>query len=127
MTAPDWIEAAVRDFARAAGIGGFALNERGAAALRFENGVSLRFEYRDGELVVAVTTAMNCDPSAARRILAYSHPDARRGAKVRSGYLAKAGCAVFAVRLADQDVTLPAVNSAFEALWRTATELGGAS
>ena len=47
MTAPNWIDAVVRDFGRGAGIDGFALNSRGAAAVSFENGFSLRF--KDGD------------------------------------------------------------------------------
>ena len=38
MRAPNWIEGVVRDFGRGAGIDDFALNDRGAAAFRFENG-----------------------------------------------------------------------------------------
>lgn len=125
MTAPAWIETAVRDFARAAGIGTFGFSDRGTAALRFENGISLRFEYREGELAMMALVHAPNDPATARRILAYSHPLARPGEPVRSGYLAKAGCAVFAVRLPDESVTLPALNSVFDALWRIATEFGG--
>ena len=127
MTAPNWIEAAVRDFGRGAGLANFALNERGVAAVRFENGISLRFEYALGELVVAMTVSAANTAETARRILTCSHSDARYGAKVRTGYLAKSGCAVFAVRLASGDVTLPVLDSAFGALWRVATEAGGAA
>ena len=127
MTAPNWIAAVVRDFGRGAGIGDFALNERGVAAFRFENGVSLRFEYTGGEFVVATTVHAANGAATARRILASAHPDARFGAAVRAGYLAKSGSAVFAVRIASQDVTLPVVNSVFGALWRVATEFGGVS
>ncbi|MBQ9725947.1 MAG: hypothetical protein IJ783_06370 [Kiritimatiellae bacterium] len=125
MKAPEWIAATVRDFGRGAGIGDFSLNDRGAAAFRFENGVALRFEWREGELVVATTVPCPGDAAAARRILACAHPAARFGAPVRSGYLARSGCAVFAVRIAEQDVTLPLVDSVFGALWRVATEFGG--
>ena len=125
MTAPDWIAAAVRDFGRGAKIGDLALNERGVAAFRFENGISLRFEYTGGELVMAATVPAASDAATARRLLAYAHPEAHFGAAVRAGYLAKAGCAVFAVRLTAQDVTLPVLNTVFGAIWRVATEFGG--
>ncbi|MBQ8126014.1 MAG: hypothetical protein IJ173_09065, partial [Kiritimatiellae bacterium] len=62
MTAPNWIEAVVRDFGRGAGLADFALNARGAAAVRFENGLTLRFEYTGEELVVAVTVPMAASP-----------------------------------------------------------------
>ena len=127
MTAPNWIAGAVRDFGRGAGLADFALNERGTAVVRFENGFALRFELTGEELVVAVTVPMAASPAAAGRILAVAHPDARFGAPVRAGYLAKAGAAVFAVRLAAADVTLPVLNTAFGALWRVATETGGAA
>lgn len=127
MKAPVWIETAVRDFARAAGIGNFGLSDRGTAALRFENNVSLRFEYREGELALAAMVPAPNDSATARRLLTYAHPMLRPGATVRAGYLAKTGCAVFAVRLPDASVTLPALNNAFDALWRVATEFGGAA
>ena len=127
MTAPDWITAAVRDFGRGAGIPDFALDACGVAAFRFENGVSLRFEYAGGELVMATDVRAANSSATARRLLGYAHPDARFGVKVRAGYLAKSGSAVFAARLAAQDVTLPVLNAVFQSLWRVATEFGGAS
>ena len=123
MTAPVWLNAVIRDFGRAAGIGALALNERGAAALRFENGTSLRLEYTGAELVVAVTV-----PSAdLKRLLSFSHPKARYGFRVRTGIVPKTREAVLAVRLAERDVTLPRVNAVFGLLWRLAGETGGAS
>ncbi len=121
MTAPVWMNAVIGDFARAAGIDGLKLNDRGAAALDFETGVSLRLEYTGGELVVAVTV-----PHAdLKRLLSASRPDARFGFKIRTGVLAKSGRAVMAVRLEERDVTLPRLNAAFTALWRLAGETGG--
>lgn len=121
MTPPVWMNAVIGDFGRAAGLGGLELNGRGAAALRFETGVSLRMEYTGAELVMAVTV-----PSAdIRRLLSQSHPRARHGFKVRTGVLGRAGDAVMAIRLAERDVTLPRLNSAFGVLWRLAGEIGG--
>ena len=123
MTAPVWLNAVIGDFGRAAGIGTLALNERGAAALRFENGTSLRLEYTGAELVVAVTV-----PSAdLKRLLSFSHPKARYGFRVRTGIVPKTREAVLAVRLAERDVTLPRVNAVFGLLWRLAGETGGPS
>ena len=127
MTAPDWIDAIVRDFGRSAGLSDFALNERGAAAASFDNGVTLRFEYVADALMVAVTVPAAIDPARAAALLAYAHPDAGLGLKVRAGYLAARGCAVFAIRLDARDATLPAVNRAFDVLWRVAQEFGGAA
>ena len=125
MMAPSWIEAAVRDFGRAAGLNDLSLNKRGTAAMRFENGMGLRFEYVEGEFVVAATVAVPAEAAVVRRILGFAHPEARFGVRVRAGYLARHGQAVFAVRLAAQDVTQPVINLAFGALWRIAEEMGG--
>ena len=123
MTAPVWLNAVIGDFGRAAGIGALALNERGAAALKFENGATLRLEYTGAELVIAVTV-----PSAdLKRLLSFSHPKARYGFRVRTGIVPKTREAVLAVRLAERDVTLPRVNAVFGLLWRLAGETGGPS
>ena len=121
MTAPVWMNSVIGEFGRAAGLGSLSLGERGAAALSFENGASLRLEYTGEELVMAVTT-----PSAdLKRLLAAAHPRARHGLRVRAGVLAKSGRAVVATRIAERDVTLPRVNGAFGVLWRLAAEIGG--
>lgn len=123
MRAPDWLNDTIAGFGRSAGVGNFALNERGTAALRFETGAALRIEYTDGELVVAMTV-----PAAdVKRLLALSHPRAPFGFKVRTGILRKTGEAVMAVRFAERDVTLPKLNVAFSLLWRLAGEMGGSA
>ena len=123
MTAPVWMNAVIGDFGRAAGLNGLALNERGAAALKFEDGASLRLEYGGDALVVALTV-----PTAdVKRLLSLSHPKARYPFRIRTGLLSKTHEAVMAVRLAERDVTLPRVSGAFELLWRLAREIGGAA
>ena len=125
MTVPTWIDSAVSSFGQSAGLGSLSLGDRGVAALSFQNGLVLRFEYAFDALYVAMTVPSRLDASAAGRLLGYAHPNARFGFRLRAGYLAKAGRAVFAVRLADRDVTLPAINQAFAILWRIAQEYGG--
>lgn len=127
MSAPTWIDSAVREFGQAAGLKTLALGDRGAAAVSFDNGVALRFEHVQESLVVSVSIPVRLDPGMASRLLAYAHPEARMGFRLRTGYLEKSGRAVFAVRLADRDVTVPALNSVFSALWRIAIEFGGVS
>lgn len=128
MSAPSWMEALVREFGKGAGLSKFAFNERGAAALSFENGASLRFEYAEGMLAVAMTVPSILDSGRAAALLARAHPDAARGSfRIRTGYLASRGRAVFAVRLAEREATLPLLNQAFAALWAAAREYGGAS
>ena len=128
MMAPDWLNAIVRDFGRAAGADTLALNDRGAAALNFETGATLRFEYTGSALVVAVTVPRPADPAGLRRVLAFAHPRAGGpGLRIRAGYLAASGRALLAVRIPERGVTLPALNAAFAALWRAAGEIGGAA
>ena len=127
MTAPAWIDSAVGEFGRSAGLGSLSLGDRGSAALSFQNGLVLRFEYAFDSLYVAMTVPTRFDASTAARLLGYAHPDARFGFRLRAGYLAKKGRALFAIRLADRDVTLPSINAAFGLLWRVALEFGGAS
>ncbi len=127
MSAPTWIDSAVREFGEAAGLNTLELGERGVAAVSFDNSVSLGFEYVNESLVVSVTIPARLDPGAAARLLAYSHPESRVGFRLRTGYAARSGRAIFAVRLADRDVTVPVLNSVFSALWRIALEFGGAS
>jgi type III secretion system chaperone SycN len=117
----------VGEFGRAAGLGSLSLGDRGVAALSFQNGLVLRFEYALDALYVAMTVPARLDASAARRLLGYAHPNARFGFRLRAGYLAKSGRVVFAVRLADRDVTLPSLNAVFALLWRVALEFGGAA
>ena len=123
MTAPVWMKAVIGEFGRAAGLGGLALNDRGAVALRFETGSSLRMEYRAGELVMAMAFAA----TDLKRLLSVSHPMASHGFKVRAGVMPKTGEAVIAVRMAERDVTLPRLNAAFGVLWRLAGETGGSA
>ena len=123
MTAPVWMNAVIGDFGRAAKLGGLALNERGAAALKFENGASLRLEYTGEELGVEMTVRS----ADVKRLLSLAHPRARYGFRVRAGIVPKTREAVIAVRLAERDVTLPRVNGAFEVLWRLSGEIGGAT
>ncbi|MBR3220932.1 MAG: CesT family type III secretion system chaperone [Kiritimatiellae bacterium] len=127
MTAPAWIDSALGEFGRSAGLGSLSLGGRGVAALSFQNGLVLRFEHAFDSLYVSMTVPARLDASSAGRLLEYAHPNARFGFRLRSGYLAKTGRAVFAVRLADRDVTLPSLNAVFALLWRVALEFGGAS
>ncbi|MBQ3810948.1 MAG: hypothetical protein II839_09050 [Kiritimatiellae bacterium] len=124
--APVWLDDLVREFGRSAGLSDFALNDRGAAAVTFETGAQLRFEYAFESLVVALSIPYPAsDPAAARRLLAAAHPGARPGFKLRAGLLEKSGRAIRAPRVPEREMTLPAVNAAFSALWRIAEDLAG--
>ena len=128
MSAPVWMESLVKEFGKGAGLPDLALSDRGTAALAFENGASLCFEYAEGTLAVSMTVPSPIDPARAGALLSHSHPDARRGSfRIRTGYLANRGRAVFAVRLAEREATLPLLNQVFAALWEAAREYGGAA
>jgi type III secretion system chaperone SycN len=127
MTAPGWIESVVEEFGRAAGLRNLALNDRGAAAVVFENGARLCLEYAFDSLSVAMTVPSRLDPAVARRLLSFTHPAARHAFRLRAGWLQKSSAAVFATRLPGREVTLPTLNSVFAELWRTAREFGGAA
>lgn len=124
--APVWLDDVIREFGRSAGLSDFALNERGAAAVTFETGAQLRFEYAFESLVVALSIPYpDANPVAARRLLAVAHPGARAPFKLRAGLLAKTGRALLVARFPEREATLPAVNAAFAALWRIAEDLAG--
>lgn len=123
MTAPVWMNAVISDFGRAAGLDSFALNERGAAALRFETGYAFRLEYTGRELVMSMTGRV----ADVKRLLSSAHPLARHGLRVRAGILPKTRESFVAVRMPERDVTLPHLNSTFGVLWRIAGEIGGSA
>ena len=123
MTAPGWMNAAIGEFGRAAGLSGLALSGQGTVALRFETGAALRFEYTGTELVMAVTFPAVSDLTG---LLSAAHPEARLGARIRAGIMPKTADGLLAVRLAERDVTLPHLNTVFALLWRLASEIGGA-
>jgi len=124
--APVWLDDIVREFGRSAGLSDFALNDRGAAAVSFETGAQLRFEYAFESLVVALSFPYPVsDPDAARRLLAAAHPGARPGFKLRAGLQPRTGRALLVARFPEREATLPAVNAAFSALWRISEDLTG--
>lgn len=130
MTVPNWLAAVIDDFGRAAGLARLALNERGAAALKFENGATFRLEYSGGELLAAMSLpppAESARLDVVKRMLSLSNPGSRFGFKLRTGTMPRRGEPVLAIRLAEREVTHPRLNAAFSVLWRLASEIGGSS
>ena len=118
MTAPDWLNDSVRRFGRHLNLATFALNGRGAAGVRFEDGREFRLGYASGALGLTVTRALPRDGEAARAVLAAAHPEARHdGTRVCSGYVARSGRAFFHTRIPEREVTPDAIMKAFAALW----------
>lgn len=123
---PAHVISAIREFGRAAGIGDFSLNARDSAAVKFESGATLRFEYCFDGLTIAMTVPSGSDPATMRRLLEYAAPSQHGGIRpIRAGYFEKSGFALFAIRISEEAVTLPALNAAFEELWHIVNEFGG--
>jgi type III secretion system chaperone SycN len=124
MTPPAWMQETVAEFGRSAGIENFAFNERGVAALGFEKGATLVFEYAYSSLSVMITVSVVPDSDTAAKALSFVTPERRGEFRVKSGFIEKAGRVFFAVRLPHDEVSLPAVNSAFSYLRRIADQFG---
>jgi type III secretion system chaperone SycN len=114
----------IAEFGRSAGIDDFAFNERGTAALGFSSGAKLVFEYAYSSLNVMITVPVVLDSATAAKALSFVTPERRGEFRVKSGFLEKAGRVFFAVRLPHDEVSLPAVNSAFSHLRRMADQFG---
>lgn len=119
-SAPSWLEAILRQFGEGIGLKNFAMNERGAAVLRFETGSSLRFEYAFESLVIALQVPVAADLAAFKRFLSLAHPERRGAFKLRVAYLSQHDSILLAARLAEREVTLPVLNSVFGTLWQMA-------
>lgn len=123
--APQWLNDVLTDFGRSAGIEGFALGERGTAALRGDNGTALVFEYAYPRLTVMMTAQTEKTPETARRVLALAEPGRRGRFPVRAGLLPRSERAFFAAVLDHEDVTLPTLNALFAELRRLAERIAG--
>ena len=69
-----------------------------------------------------LTVPVAQEPELMKRLLRYAQPELRPSFKLRVGYLAKSSCALFAARLSEREVTLPALNEVFTELWRLAED-----
>ena len=125
MVAPEWIESSLDEFGRGLGLRTLALDAQGAVSLRFENGWRLRFEYGEPFLTVMITMEMEQDETQMTRILAVANPEMERPYVLRAGYLVHTREAVFAVRLAEREVSLVSLEAAFQELWAVAVGLKG--
>ena len=79
---PTWLNDVVTAFGRQMALTRFALNERGVAGVRFENGLTLRFEYADEARLVSMGVAAGDEPAPLRHVLAAGHPAEQRGGGV---------------------------------------------
>ncbi|MCQ2396214.1 MAG: hypothetical protein MJ106_00765 [Lentisphaeria bacterium] len=123
MTVPRWLESILSEYGRQLGLKNFGVAEKGAAVLRFENGSALRFEYAMESLVMALEIPVQQpSPVVFKRLLAYARPERRKEFTVRSAYMEKKDCALFAIRVSEHDITLPLIVSASTELMQLAED-----
>ena len=125
MTAPDWLNDVVRALGRQMRLESFGLNESGSAGVRFENGREFRLEYHRGAMALTVTVELQLTAEAAKAVLTAAHPDARRNARIRSGFFAKTSRGFFHARLSERDVTPDMLERIFRELWAAADGAAG--
>jgi type III secretion system chaperone SycN len=124
MVPPHWMNEVIAEFGRSAGIDGFAFGPNATAALGFESGASLVFEYAYSSLIVMMTVPVALDSSVAEKALKFVMPERRGEFRIKAGFLSEKGRVFFAVRLPHDEVTLPVINSAFSYLRRLADQFG---
>jgi len=122
----DWIASEILAFGRSLELTALALDERGMAAVRFENGVKLRLEYRQPALWVQVLVALPADGETMVRLLGESHPlrGVTEAGVVRSAYLERSGEALLTIALPQDRIEAPAIDAAFRDLFERAVRLG---
>ena len=120
--APHWLQETLRAFGESLGLNTFALNDSGVAGLAFETGVTLRLEYAYEELVMALSVPTRGEVESLKRLLGYAHPALQGNFTVRTALVQKRSAALLAIRLAASEVTRPALNGAFQTLWRLAED-----
>ena len=124
MVPPHWMNEVIAEFGRSAGIDGFSFGANATAALGFESGASLVFEYAYSSLIVMMTVPVALDSSVAEKALKFVMPERRGEFRIKAGFLSEKGRVFFAVRLPHDEVTLPVINSAFSHLRRLADQFG---
>jgi type III secretion system chaperone SycN len=124
MVPPHWMNEVIAEFGRSAGIDGFSFGANATAALGFESGASLVFEYAYSSLIVMMTVPVALDSSVAEKALKFVMPERRGEFRIKAGFLSEKGRVFFAVRLPHDEVTLPVINSAFSYLRRLADQFG---
>jgi len=117
---PGWIADTVRAFGRQLGLRAFALNDRGAAGVRFENGIGLYLEYADGTMYVSTGVPVDASAETQKKLLAAAHPSARAEVRMRAVRHERSGEARFVASLPDRELTTTALEGVFRALWQAA-------
>ena len=123
---PIWIDETVAAFGRQMGLSHFALNDRGAAGVVFENGMSFRLERTDDAMIASVQMAAPGSDEAIRKVLIEAHPEmqTKGGGIVRAACLLRTGETVLALRIEEREISVVSLEQAFNRLWERALELG---
>ena len=124
--APEFLNDTIQRFGEALGLKTFALNDRGAASLKFDSGLQFSLEYGYETLSIMMTVPCEANEELMKKLLLRSHYDAQHPYKLRTGFLEKTSRAFFAVRLRETDVTLPVLQNVWNMLWAEAQNFGGA-
>ena len=122
MNAPKWLNAVLQEFGEGINLKNFGFNSANAAALRFETGISLRFEYALESLVVTMQIPIIHDPETMKSLLRYAQPERRPSFKLRVAYLEKSGSALMVAIIPERNANLTTVNSVFNELWLLAED-----
>lgn len=127
MMAPEWLNEVVADFGRQMGLNNFALNDRGTAGIRFENGITFRLEYVNEALMMIVGFAPSNVESTqvfAAKLLTAAHYEAAGDKGLRVGYLKRVGEAIVTARIPERELDVPKMEEKFSLLWQVAIESG---
>ncbi|MBQ7650827.1 MAG: hypothetical protein IJS15_07700 [Victivallales bacterium] len=117
MSAPKWLNSVLHDFGAGINLQNFGFNSADAAAIRFETGVSLRFEYAFESLLVTMQIPAAMQSETMKALLKYSQPERRPSFLLRVAYLEKSESAIMVARIPERNANLAALNSVFNELW----------
>lgn len=118
MNAPHWLNSIITDFGAGIGVRTLLLNGKDAAAIKFEDGKSLHFEYIFESLAMTMHIPVYGSSETLKRLLSYSAPERKTIAKVRTAYLKDLSKALITITIPERQVTVPLMNTVFTELWR---------
>ena len=122
MNAPKWLNAVLHEFGEGINLKNFGFNNANAAAIRFETGVSLRFEYAFESLVMTMQIPIIQDSETMKSLLKYAQPERRPSFRLRVAYLEKSESALMVAIIPERNANLTTVTSVFNELWLLAED-----
>gem|GEM_PF-2366670 len=122
--AEQWLQAIVQEFGKRLGLSQFRLNDKGAAGVSFENGVTFRMEYRGDRLFLCLATPMQKNSTALKALLQLSHPAARRNdLDIHAAYQPTSQRAIIMTNFQDRTLSVPLLDKTFTNLWELTHKL----